>query len=107
MEFKKIQLNGFKSFAEKTNFLIEDGLTGIVGPNGCGKTTTIGMILGLLKPSNGKVLINVPAPKLVDEGVILPPKVLVKEIDVPDDSRHLWERDCDHLISSIDDTLLK
>ena len=32
MEFKKIQLNGFKSFAEKTNFLIEEGLTGIVGP---------------------------------------------------------------------------
>ena len=41
------------SFKVKTNEII-----GILGPNGCGKTTTIGMILGLLKPSNGKVLIN-------------------------------------------------
>ena len=41
------------SFEIKKNEII-----GILGPNGCGKTTTIGMILGLLKPSKGKVLIN-------------------------------------------------
>ncbi len=36
----------------------QNEIIGILGPNGCGKTTTIGMILGLLKPSHGKVLIN-------------------------------------------------
>ena len=51
----------------------------------------------------GKVLVNVPAPKLVEQGVILPPKVTIKKIDVVDDSRFKHEHDCDHVVSTIDE----
>ena len=43
----------------KVNFKIEKNKTiGLLGPNGCGKTTSIGMLLGLITPTEGKILIN-------------------------------------------------
>ena len=48
-----------KEAVKDVSFKVDQNeIIGILGPNGCGKTTTIGMILGLLKPSKGKVLIN-------------------------------------------------
>tara|TARA_Y100000741_G_scaffold345290_1_gene310591 strand:- start:693 stop:1415 length:723 start_codon:yes stop_codon:yes gene_type:complete len=48
-----------KIAVKNINFKIkENKIVGLLGPNGCGKTTTIAMILGLLKPSTGSVLIN-------------------------------------------------
>ena len=51
----------------------------------------------------GKVLCDVPAPELVDQGIILPPKVMVKKIDMPDDSRNKYERDCENILSTLDE----
>ncbi len=41
MRFSKLRLNGFKSFVDPTDLLISDGLTGVVGPNGCGKSNLL------------------------------------------------------------------
>ena len=44
---------------DKINFQIEKNKTvGLLGPNGCGKTTSIGMILGLITPSEGEIIID-------------------------------------------------
>jgi len=50
---------GLKEAVKNINFKIkENEIIGLLGPNGCGKTTTIGMLLGLIKSSNGEIIIN-------------------------------------------------
>tara|TARA_B100000579_G_C22643320_1_gene762542 strand:+ start:164 stop:898 length:735 start_codon:yes stop_codon:yes gene_type:complete len=50
---------GHKEAVKNINFKIkENQIIGLLGPNGCGKTTTMGMLLGLLKPSSGEIKIN-------------------------------------------------
>ena len=54
MKFKKIDLTGFKSFVDRTTFFIEDGLTGIVGPNGCGKSNIVEAIRWCMGETSAK-----------------------------------------------------
>ena len=60
IEIKNLNKNYNNILAVKNiNFKINKGsIVGLLGPNGCGKTTTIGMILGLIKPTSGTVFIN-------------------------------------------------
>ena len=93
LEVKNLEKK-FKNFTavKNINFQIDNGHTlGVLGPNGCGKTTTIGMLLGLIKPSNGKILIddenfeNLNREKILSQFnfaspyVELPKKLTVKE----------------------------
>ena len=93
LEVKNLEKK-FKNFTAVKNidFHIDNGQTlGVLGPNGCGKTTTIGMLLGLIKPSNGKILIddenfeNLNREKILSQFnfaspyVELPKKLTVKE----------------------------
>lgn len=64
MNFEKIELQGFKSFADKTEIPFADGITGIVGPNGCGKSNisdAVMWVLGEQRPTalRGKAMTDV------------------------------------------------
>ena len=60
IEIKELKKTYNKTVAvDNLNFKIQKGqIIGLLGPNGCGKSTTIGMMLGLIKPSSGSVIIN-------------------------------------------------
>src|SRR5438876_6205576 len=56
MKLTKLRLLGFKSFVEPTDFLIEPGLTGVVGPNGCGKSNLVEALRWAMGESSHKAM---------------------------------------------------
>ena len=86
MEFKKIQLNGFKSFAEKADFLIEDGLTGIVGPNGCGKSNIVEALRWCMGETSAKSMRGSGMEDVIFSGTSNRPQKNISEVSITIDN---------------------
>src|SRR6185436_15220659 len=56
MKLTRLRLHGFKSFVEPTDFMIEPGLTGVVGPNGCGKSNLVEALRWAMGESSHKAM---------------------------------------------------
>ena len=82
MKFKRLEIVGFKSFADRTNLLIEDGLTGIVGPNGCGKSNIVESLRWCMGETSAKSLRGSGMEDVIFSGTSDRPSKNIAEVNI-------------------------
>ena len=86
MQFKKLELSGFKSFFDKTDFFIEDGLTGIVGPNGCGKSNIVEALRWCMGETSAKSMRGSGMEDVIFSGTSNRPQKNISEVSITIDN---------------------
>ena len=82
MNFTKLELLGFKSFFEKTTFFIEEGLSGIVGPNGCGKSNIVEAIRWCMGETSAKSMRGSEMEDVIFSGTANTPSKNIAEVTI-------------------------
>ena len=82
MKFKKLELSGFKSFFDKTSFLIEEGLTGVVGPNGCGKSNIVEALRWCMGETSAKSMRGSGMEDVIFSGTSNKPQKNISEVSI-------------------------
>ena len=82
MQFKKLEMSGFKSFFDKTTFLIEEGLTGIVGPNGCGKSNIVESLRWCMGENSAKSMRGTGMEDVIFSGTSNRPSKNISEVSL-------------------------
>ena len=86
MKFKKLEISSFKSFFDKTHFFIEDGLTGIVGPNGCGKSNIVEALKWCMGETSPKSMRGTGMEDVIFSGTSNRPPKNISEVSVSIDN---------------------
>ena len=82
MKFKNLEMTGFKSFSEKTTVLIEKGLTGIVGPNGCGKSNIVEALRWCMGENSAKSMRGTGMEDVIFSGTSNKPSKNISEVSL-------------------------
>ena len=104
MNFKKLEITGFKSFFDKTTFIIDEGLTGIVGPNGCGKSNIVESLRWCMGESSAKSMRGSGMEDIIFSGTSNRPAKNISEVSIflenPDKDAPLQYNDIEEIIVS-------